>query len=194
MGRGIKATFFVVGQRIEAAGGREALAKLRGLGHIIGNHTYTHPHLTELEPERVVEEVVRTHELIRPFTGDGPLFFRPPYGDWNAAVCRAMNSGPEMQPYVGPIDCDVLCFDWDLGKPRDGTIWSVSHCQGYLISRLRALRKGVMLLHDGSADKNHTDAHARREEQVFELTKWLVGWLRGEKFRFVGLDELVRGQ
>jgi len=64
----IRATFFVVGQRIDRPGGREALARMRELGHLIGNHTFTHPSLTQLVTEsedRVVDEVVRTHQLIR---------------------------------------------------------------------------------------------------------------------------------
>ncbi|MGA2440083.1 MAG: polysaccharide deacetylase family protein [Tepidisphaeraceae bacterium] len=192
---GIKATFFAVGRRIERPGGRDALGKLSQLGHLIGNHTFTHPDLTELVKdgqEGVVQEVVRTHKLIRDFVADGPLVFRPPSGAWNQATCRAVNSAKEMEQYFGPITCDVLCFDWDLGKQRDGTVWNISHCQGYLISQLRTLGKGVVLLHDSTSEEIHTDVHIRREQQVYELTKWLVGWLRGENFKFVGLDELLR--
>jgi peptidoglycan/xylan/chitin deacetylase (PgdA/CDA1 family) len=193
-GDGIKATFFVVGQRIDRPGGRDAVAKMRQLGHLIGNHTFTHPDLAELVKEgdeRVVREVVQTHKLIREFVADGPLVFRPPFGGWNQTACRAVNSAKEMEYYLGPITCDILCFDWDLGKQRDGTVWNVSNCQGYLISQLRGLGKGVVLLHDGSAEKVHTDAHGRREQQVYELTKWLVGWLRHENYKFVGLEDLL---
>lgn len=192
---GIKATFFVVGQRVDRPGGREALAKLRELGHLIGNHTFTHPYLAHLAKEseqQVVDEVVRTHELIREFTAGGPLFFRPPYLSWDRETCEIVNSADEMKPYIGPIGCDVMCFDWDLGKKRNGVPWGVSQCQDYLESRLRKLEKGVILLHDGSADKNHTEAYARRERQVLELTHWLVGWLKEENYKFVGLEETVR--
>jgi len=190
----IKATFFVVGQRIERPAGGEALAKLRQLGHLIGNHTLTHPDLTELVKdgdERVVEEVVQTHELIRDFIPDGPPVFRPPFGAWNQAACKAVNSAKEMEHYIGPITWDVICFDWDLGKQRDGTVWTISHCQGYLISQLRMLKKGIVLLHDGSSERIQTDAHSRREQQVYELTKWLIGWLQRENYKFVGLEDLL---
>jgi peptidoglycan/xylan/chitin deacetylase (PgdA/CDA1 family) len=191
---GIKATFFVVGQRIELPGGRDALAKLRQLGHLIGNHTFTHPNLTELVKEgdeRVVREVVQTHNLIREFVAGGPLVFRPPFGAWNKSTCGAVNSAKEMEDYVGPIRWDLHCCDWDLGKQRAGTVWNVSHCQGYLISQLQSLGKGIILLHDSAAEKVHTEAHSRREQQVYELTKWLVGWLRQENYKFVGLEDLL---
>jgi peptidoglycan/xylan/chitin deacetylase (PgdA/CDA1 family) len=190
----IRATFFVVGQRIDRPGGREALRRLRELGHLIGNHTFTHPSLTDLiraGPDRVVDEVVRTHYLIREFVGDGPLLFRPPFLHWNPDVCRAINSAQEMRPYLGPILLDVHGFDWELGKQRDGVPWDVSHCLGHIVGQLRKLGKGVVLLHDGSAEKVHTAAHSRREQQVHELTQSLVHWLAGEKFQFVGLDDVV---
>jgi peptidoglycan/xylan/chitin deacetylase (PgdA/CDA1 family) len=193
----IRATFFVVGQRIDRPGGREALARLRQLGHLIGNHTFTHPSLTALisqDEDRVVEEVVRTHHLIREFVGDGPLLFRPPFLHWNPAVCRAINGAQEMRPYVGPIMLDVHGFDWDLGKQRDGVLWNVSHCLGHIVGQLRKLGKGVVLLHDGSAEKVHTPAHSRREQQVHELTQSLVDWLLREKFQFIGLDDVVKAE
>jgi peptidoglycan/xylan/chitin deacetylase (PgdA/CDA1 family) len=191
---GIRATFFVVGQCIERPGGWDALAKMRKLGHMIANHTYTHPFLTELVKEGeepVRRELVRTHELISKLVGEGPLLFRPPFGAWNEAVCRAANSAGEMEKYRGPIMCDIHCFDWDLGKERDGILWDVPHCQQHLMGQFQKLQKGILLLHDGSSAMFQTEVHARREEQVYQLVKWLVGWLKHEKYQFVGLDDLM---
>jgi peptidoglycan/xylan/chitin deacetylase (PgdA/CDA1 family) len=195
---GIRATFFVVGQCIERAGGRELVAKLHGLGHLIGNHTFTHPYLTELikqGDEPVARELVSTHALIKDVVGGVPLVFRPPFGAWDPSVCQSINWAEEMWDYVGPIMCDVHCFDWDLGKMRDGILWDVAACQEHLIGQFQKLNKAVVLLHDGSAGKDQTDFARRREEQVYELTKWLVGWLKGERYRFVALDDLLaKGQ
>jgi len=107
-------------------------------------------------------------------------------------VCAAINKAQEMRPYVGPIMLDVHGFDWELGKQRDGVLWDVSHCLGHIVGQLRKLGKGVVLLHDGSAEKNHTEAHDRREQQVYQVVQSLVDWLMREKFQFVALDAVVR--
>jgi len=193
-GEGISGTFFVVGQRIEQPGGREALAKMRDMGHLIGNHTVSHPNLIELLNEgenRVVRELVDTHYLIRDFVGDRPLVFRAPFGAWNERVWKAIKSEKELEKYHGPLSANICCFDWDLGRERDGVLWTLAHCQGNLLGRLQLMEKGVILLHDSSAGKVYGEVNHRRDQLVYELTKWLVQWLKREKYKFIGLDELV---
>jgi peptidoglycan/xylan/chitin deacetylase (PgdA/CDA1 family) len=182
------------GQRIEQPGGRKAVSELRRMGHLIGNHTFTHPNLADLikeDKERVVGELVDAHRIIRDFVGEAPLLFRPPFLGWNQAVWKTLKPINEMKKYHGPIGCDVMCCDWDIGRQRDGGVWTRAHFQGHLLGQLRLLEKGVVLLHDSSADKILNEANYRREQEVFELTKWLVGWLKRENYGFVGLDELV---
>jgi len=75
--RGGRATFFMIGERIAAA--PELARRVIAEGHEIGNHTYTHPKLTELPPMRVEEEIQRTQDAIREVLGLQPAWFRPPY-------------------------------------------------------------------------------------------------------------------
>jgi peptidoglycan/xylan/chitin deacetylase (PgdA/CDA1 family) len=190
----ITATFFVVGQRIEQPGGRGTLSELRKMGHLIGNHTFSHANLAELVREnkqRVVDELVDTHRIIADFVGPGPLFFRAPFFAWNEAVWEALKSVVQLQAYQGPIGPDVICYDWDIGREREGTVWTGADCQGHLWGQLRILEKGIVLLHDSSADRLLNERHYRREQEVYELTKWLVRWLKRENYEFVGLDRLM---
>ncbi|MEV7967221.1 polysaccharide deacetylase family protein [Sphaerisporangium sp. NPDC088356] len=79
-----KVTFFLVGQRV-----RKYAKTARGMareGHEIGNHTYTHPHLTSLSDDEVRDEIVRTQDAIRKATGKEPDIMRPPYGDTDERV------------------------------------------------------------------------------------------------------------
>jgi peptidoglycan-N-acetylglucosamine deacetylase len=82
---GILATFFVVGKNLETPQGQELMRRAAAEGHQIGNHTYSHPHLTELSEAQIREEISRTEMLI----GDaskGVKLFRPPYGEHNSLV------------------------------------------------------------------------------------------------------------
>src|SRR4051812_37215172 len=73
---GAKATFYMIGGQIEA---NPQIAKLvHDQGHEIGNHTFTHPHLTKLNAQDCKDELVRTHNGIKEITGNKPLTFRPP--------------------------------------------------------------------------------------------------------------------
>jgi peptidoglycan/xylan/chitin deacetylase (PgdA/CDA1 family) len=77
----IKATFMCVGEMVQRH--PEVLCRLVKEGHIVGNHSWDHPHLTKLTAEDIREQVLRTAEEIECIAGVKPCLFRPPYGDLN---------------------------------------------------------------------------------------------------------------
>lgn len=96
--RGVHATFFVVGKNIL---GNEALLKrMETEGHLIGNHTYSHVKLSELDIARACAEVEKTNALICEVTGKEPEFIRPPFGEWK----KAMECSFEMIPVLWDVD------------------------------------------------------------------------------------------
>lgn len=76
--RGVKATFFVVGEALKqhAEWGRRIAQE----GHELGNHTYSHKRMVFKTPSFIREEVESTDLLIRSTGYRGPVHFRPPYG------------------------------------------------------------------------------------------------------------------
>jgi len=82
---GILATFFVVGKNLETPHGKEVLERAAAEGHQIGNHTYSHPHLTELNEDQIREEILKTENLIGG-ANKGIKIFRPPFGEHNSLV------------------------------------------------------------------------------------------------------------
>jgi peptidoglycan/xylan/chitin deacetylase (PgdA/CDA1 family) len=91
-GGGVRATFFMVGRQVDAAGpvARAAVAA----GHDIGNHTYAHRHLWTLSPAASIVEVDRGAAAIADAVGVPPPYFRPPWGTFNwAAYARAAQIG-----------------------------------------------------------------------------------------------------
>src|SRR5690242_14619137 len=68
--RGIKATFFLIGQN--AAEYPDLVKRILAEGHEIGNHSWTHPQLSKLGDERVTQEIVRTQDAIQQVSGYTP--------------------------------------------------------------------------------------------------------------------------
>ena len=96
--RGVCATFFVVGENIP--GNEEILKRMDAEGHLIGNHTYSHVKLSELDTARACAEVEKTNALICEVTGKEPEFIRPPFGEWK----KTMECSLEMIPVLWDVD------------------------------------------------------------------------------------------
>lgn len=76
--KGVKATFFVVGDQINIF--PEVLKRIVKEGHEIGNNTWSHTNLTKLLTNEVIKEVTKTEEIIKSITGIETNIFRPPFG------------------------------------------------------------------------------------------------------------------
>ncbi|MCP2256407.1 Polysaccharide deacetylase [Streptoalloteichus tenebrarius] len=128
---GARATFFDVGFRMEK-NPDDVRATVRA-GMWLGNHTWSHPHLPQLAPDELTEELDSTQEIIHEITGRTPTLFRPPYGDTNPAV-RAEAARQGM--------AEVL---WTV----DTLDWSGRNAQQIIDSALTAKARGIVLMHDG---------------------------------------------
>ena len=81
----VPATFFDVGMRV-AANPQFAQFEARE-GHLVLNHTWSHPHLPALTPAQVRRQVLRTQRVLRQAGAPMPFkLLRPPFGDVDAAV------------------------------------------------------------------------------------------------------------
>ena len=79
-----KATFFVLGSLAEL--NPDILLQIDEGGSEIGNHTYSHLDLTELEKPALDYQVLTTQEIVRRITGKAPVLLRPSYGFINDDV------------------------------------------------------------------------------------------------------------
>lgn len=75
----VKATFFVVGNRVQAH--PEIVRRMVREGHELGNHSYSHANLPKLKDEAFRNEVLRTQRVIAKHSGHQPQLIRPPYGE-----------------------------------------------------------------------------------------------------------------
>jgi peptidoglycan-N-acetylglucosamine deacetylase len=87
--RGIKATFFVIGQNVEKY--PQLIQRMVAEGHEVANHSWNHPQLTKLSAAGVESQITQTDAAIIAAGAPKPTIMRPPYGATNAAITRRMN-------------------------------------------------------------------------------------------------------
>lgn len=85
---GIHATFSHEGRFVAA---RPDLARtVAEAGHEIINHSYTHPHLKDLDAAAIAREVTETQAAIKEATGQEPRWFWAPFLEWNDHMAAAI--------------------------------------------------------------------------------------------------------
>jgi peptidoglycan/xylan/chitin deacetylase (PgdA/CDA1 family) len=77
--RGVTATFYLNGKDIEQ--NADAMQALIAAGHELGNHTWSHRSMAFVTFDTVADEIESTDAAIRAAGYDGPLTFRPPFGN-----------------------------------------------------------------------------------------------------------------
>ena len=184
----VKATFFIVGKMARAY--PDVLARIAAEGHLLANHSGTHPLLGNKyirNPEGLVDQIRQVDVLIRPLMPIGSKFyFRAPYGSWRTPHAAVLNADPVLKEYVGPIYWDI---GGDITMSSDGYIlsaadwdcwhrhWDVDKCAKGYMREIRRKNGGVVLMHC---------IHHQSPELVTDVVTALVE----EGYKFVRLDEV----
>ena len=182
---GILATFFMVGAHIKKY--PEAPRKVAALGHIIGNHTFQHlkplpKHLSDNDD--VVEEIELTDRLIKEFNLDNKIYFRAPWGSWSVEVAEKLNKDlHDGLDHIGPYFWDIESSDWSFWNQMK----TAEECAAAYLSKVEAVRKGIVLMHDSTADL----VVARNNNRTYETIKILILELKRRGYRFVSLREIA---
>ncbi|WP_127529449.1 polysaccharide deacetylase family protein [Paenibacillus kobensis] len=103
---GLRATMFNLGQN--AANNPSLVQAQVAAGMWVGNHSYTHPHMTSLSSAQMSSEITRTQQAIQSATGSAPKLFRPPYGETNATL-----KSVEAQNGLTEVIWNVDSGDWN---------------------------------------------------------------------------------
>ncbi|MFJ9147531.1 polysaccharide deacetylase family protein [Streptomyces sp. NPDC102270] len=135
----VRAMFFVCGEM--AVDNQDLLARMADEGHIVGNHTWSHPLLTRLRRSRIRSEMERTSDVIEDAYGERPEWFRAPYGAWNRA---AFQLGAELG--MEPLAWTVDTLDWTTPGTRR-IVGAVEH---------GAAPGVVVLSHDAGGDRSQS--------------------------------------
>lgn len=170
----VRATFFQLGSR--AAAEPELVRRVVAAGHLIGNHSWSHPNLALSSSTRVREELKRSRECLEQIAGVAVRFFRPPFGARRPGVLRTAR---EMG--MVPVLWNAMTSDWS--EPSAEVIAKRLTAK---IDRLeRQGRAANIALHDGG----HLETAANREASVTATEKLLTQYAKSH--RFVTLDAWV---
>jgi peptidoglycan/xylan/chitin deacetylase (PgdA/CDA1 family) len=184
----VKATFFVVGRMAHSH--PDTLARIATEGHLLANHSATHPMLGrrfDEHPELLVEQLRDVNEQIAPLMKPGDKFyFRAPYGSWRSAHAAILNADPVLRNYIGPVYWDI---GGDIARNSDGYImssadwdcwrhkWSAAACAKGYLREIRRKNGGVVLMHCIGS-------------QAGELVADVVPAMLEEGYTFVRLDQV----
>ncbi|MEU4623643.1 polysaccharide deacetylase family protein [Actinoplanes sp. NPDC023801] len=140
---GAKGTFFTTGRNVKAYPG--IVARIDREGHLLANHTWSHPNLTKLSKAQVKSQLTRTQSALGSHRSD---CMRPPYGATSTAVRR----------WTKEVGLRTVLWDVDS---RD---WENSQTSSRIYHRvLKNVRNGsVVLMHDGGDSQADSLAALKR--------------------------------
>lgn len=131
----VKTTFFLVGDWVQNY--PESVKEIAKRGHDVGNHSDTHPYMTQLSTSDMNTQITSCNKKIKALTGSSPTLFRAPYGDYNNDVVRAVKSN------------NMYCVQWDV----DSLDWKDPSPQQIVENVTRKLKDGsIILMHNGATN------------------------------------------
>jgi peptidoglycan-N-acetylglucosamine deacetylase len=162
-----RAIFFLIGDFVRR---RPDIARaVRQAGHLVGNHTMSHPSLMWERPARVREELAGCTAVIEDAIGEAVKYFRPPFGARRPDVLlTARELG------LTPVMWNITAHDWDATNAQV----LATRVQDGIQSNQRRRRGSNVLLHDGGHRALGTDRSVTLAATRMLLEAWVGSGLR----------------
>ncbi|NJN75688.1 MAG: polysaccharide deacetylase family protein [Synechococcaceae cyanobacterium RL_1_2] len=182
---GIKATFFLVGKRVEAR--CDLVKRIVAEGHEVANHSYTHPFFTQISASQQFSELEQTQKAIANCVGKDhtPRWFRAPYGDQNQGVLQQAHK------------LGLSTALWSI----DTEDWTKEHDADYIASAaLKTIGQDIILLHDSTEsteDFKHKFLHpkaASDRASTITAVKKIIPELKDKGMTFMTMSEAMAAQ
>jgi peptidoglycan/xylan/chitin deacetylase (PgdA/CDA1 family) len=166
----VHATFFMIGRYVRE---RPDIARaVAAAGHVIGNHTFTHPRLIFQSKAQTRAELTNCHLALHDTIGAHSNLFRPPFGGRLPATLRiARELGLET------VMWNVTGHDWNASP--------ASVIETKVARRIRHGGGDIILLHDGG----HRALGANRAQTVV-ATDNLIRKYKDQGYKFVTVEEM----
>ena len=176
----IKATFFVMGNKIDCAkypSGQSAqlckqridtLNRIKREGHDIGSHSYEHHRHTQLPPNVAAWNIKKSKVLLSPYFTTEPPVFRLPNGDgWFNQKDKPFVMNILKSEGFEHIGWEMTAYDWNEDFQNGDKI--LDNVMGQMCGNGKRGRDGVVLFHDGV----HENEHEGRLFTANNLARWI---------------------
>jgi peptidoglycan/xylan/chitin deacetylase (PgdA/CDA1 family) len=165
----VQATFFLIGRYVQQS--PEIVREIVKAGHVVGNHTFTHPLLIFKSAAEIRKELSDCRRALQDAIGEHSNLFRPPFGGRRPAALRIVR-----ELGLEPVMWNVTGYDWNA-PPAAVIERKVSN----------QIRGGnVILLHDGG----HKQMGADRSQTVL-ATDHLITRYKAEGYEFVTVPGMM---
>ncbi len=166
---GVQATFFLIGRYVQER--PDIPREIVRAGHVVGNHTFTHPLLIFKSEAEMRREISECRAALQDAVGEHSNLFRPPFGGRRPAVLRVVR-----ELGLEPVMWNVTGYDWNA-PPAEVIERKVD----------RQIRGGdVILLHDGG----HKQMGADRTQTVI-ATDRLIARYKSEGYEFLAIPQMM---
>ncbi|MER2529263.1 MAG: glycosyltransferase [Candidatus Competibacter denitrificans] len=170
---GVPGTFFIIGVNGEL--NPDLLQREVAEGHEIGNHTFTHPNISNISATQFQLELSATQRLLASAVGRHSLLFRPPY---------AVDAEPETIDQLRPVEWASEQGYLVVGMQIDPDDWQRPGVDEIVRRTVAEAERGegnMILLHDAGGDRS----------QTVEAIPKIVEALRAKGFQFVTVSDLL---
>ena len=163
----IPGTFFYVGFRAQRY--PQVVQETVDRGHIIANHSWSHPDLTRLRDIEVYEEIKETEIVMEETTGKRTTLIRPPYGLISQRVLDQLQQ------------LDYRVIQWSV----DSLDWQTQDIDQILINTIPDIDDGAIILFHSAGGENQS------YQATVDVLPELVYTLEVQGYEFVTIDELL---
>lgn len=161
----VKATFFVVGEKIEE--NPEILKSIVEQGHELGNHSYSHPEMIWKMPGFIKSEIEKTDQLLRQLGVQQEIHFRSPFGIKFLILPYFLNKMKKKN------------IMWNV-DPKDYQASSPEEISDYVIKNV--VPGSIILLHD----------FERVDSPTIPATEVMIQKLQAKGYKFKTVSELIQ--
>ncbi|VRA90219.1 peptidoglycan N-acetylglucosamine deacetylase A [Streptococcus pneumoniae] len=124
----IKATFFVLGKNV--SGNEDLVKRIKSEGHVVGNHSWSHPILSQLSLDEAKKQITDTEDVLTKVLGSSSKLMRPPYGAITDDIRNSLD--------LSFIMWDVDSLDWK-SKNEAAILTEIQH---------QVANGSIVLMHD----------------------------------------------
>jgi peptidoglycan/xylan/chitin deacetylase (PgdA/CDA1 family) len=172
----MRATFFMIGRFVRQR--PDIVRAVQFAGHLIGNHTMTHPWLVLEPPAKVHRELSDCNAALEDVLGERVSYFRPPHGSRRPDVLRTAR-----ELGLTPVMWNVIGHDWEPGTRAEVVLGRV---EKRMRENQRAGYGSNIVLHDGGQAGIGLDRSA-----TVRAVQLLLAKLPGGSASFITADQLT---